>query len=154
MARCRVCSRSKCMAWSIQVAYGGIEKSRVGLRLGLSFRFPLTQVMVRCGVWPGGIGVWPGVGFVAGVGVWHGVSQVAYGGIEKSRVGLRLSFCFPLAQVMVRCGVGPRGIGVWPGVGFVAGVGVWHGVPIRRVEKRVSLGLCSHCSHEGNNHKQ
>merc|ERR1719384_1925216 len=109
------------------VETGCIEKCRVGL--GLSFRFPLAQMVVRCGVWPRGIGVWPGVGFVAGVGgVWIGVSQVAYGGIEKSRVGLRLSFCFPLAQVMVRCSVWPRGVGVWPGVGFVSRVSEWHGV--------------------------
>merc|ERR1719412_2417892 len=106
--------------------------------------------MVRCCVWPG-------VGFVAGVGrVWHGVSHMAYGGVDKSGVGLRLSLCFPLAQVMVRCSVWPGGIGV--GVGGVARVGgVWHRVSTpRRVEKRVSLGLglCSHGSHEGNNYKQ
>merc|ERR1711910_281568 len=135
------------------MAYGGVDKSGVGLRL--SFCFSLAQVMVRCCVWPGGIGVWPGVGFVARVGgVWHGVSRMAYGGVDKSGVGLRLSLRFPLAQVMVRCSVWPGGIGV--GVGGVARVGgVWHRVSTpRRVEKRVSLGLCSHGSHEGNNYKQ
>merc|ERR1712038_308176 len=70
------------------MAYGGVDKSGVGLRLSL--RFPLAQVMVRCCVWPGRIGVWPGVGFVARVGgVWHGVSHMAYGGVDKSGVGLR-----------------------------------------------------------------
>merc|ERR1712158_58281 len=99
-------------------------------------------MVVRCGVWPRGIGVWPGVGFVAGVGgVWIGVSQVAYGGIEKSRVGLRLglSFRFPLAQVMVRCGVGPRGIGVWPGVGYGVSQVAYGGIEKSRVGLRLSF---------------
>merc|ERR1719273_1205773 len=88
-----------CVVWVVQgvgvgrvgrVDTGCIEKSGVGLRF--SFCFPLAQVMVRCSVWPGRIGVWPGVGFVAGVGgVWHGVSHMAYGGVDKSGVGLRLS---------------------------------------------------------------
>merc|ERR1712088_313271 len=111
-----------------RMAYGGVDKSGVGF--WLSFRLPLAQVMVRCCVWQGGIGVWPGVGFVARVGgVWPGVSCMAYRGVDKSGVGFRLSFRLPLAQVMVRCSVWQGGIGVWPGVGFVAGVGgVWPGV--------------------------
>merc|ERR1712088_1160938 len=103
------------------MAYGGVEKSGVGLRL--SFRLPLAQVMVRCSVWQGGIGVWPGVGFVAGVGgVWPSVSHMANGGVDKSGVGLRLSFRLPLAQVMVRCSVWQGGI--WPGVSCMAYGGV------------------------------